>query len=71
MINETLLNSNVLRRIYTDSTFRAAQTKSAGLSALRSDNKESGSRLIDEALAEQANAQTAYNELTLRGESLR
>ena len=71
MLNEKLLASNVLRRIYKDSTFEAAQLSAQWTSAGLAGNVEAAARFFAESEAHAQTARLAREELTKRGEALR
>lgn len=71
MISPKLLQSNVLRRIYKDSTFEAAQLRAQGTAANLADFPETSTRFFDEASEHASVVSAALAELTKRGEALR
>ena len=71
MLNEKLLASNVLRRIYKDSTFEAAQLRAQASSNARAGNDEASVVAYKEADEHTSVATTAYEALLQRGEALR
>ena len=72
MLNEKLLASNVLRRIYKDSTFEAAQLSAQWTPAVLAGNVEAAAaRFFAESEAHAQTARLAREELTKRGEALR
>ena len=71
MIDEKLLNSNVLRRIYSDSTFQSNQLFAQWRSANLAGNCEAAERLHEECEQHIQIARSSFAELTKRGEALR
>lgn len=70
MLNEKLLASNVLRRIYKDSVYEATQLKLKGISANLAGFPEASTRFFDEQAEYNAIVRTTSTELKARGESL-
>ena len=70
MLNEKLLASNVLRRIYKDSSFRSTQLNAERISAQLAGNPEAADVFFNDSEEHAQTARTAFNELKARGEAL-
>jgi hypothetical protein len=70
MLNEKLLASNVLRRIYKDSGFQATRFGAEGNSAKLAGNEEVAEEFAKYSKEHAQTASTAFNELKARGEAL-
>lgn len=68
MISPKLLQSNVLRRIYKDSTFEAAQLRDRSHSQLLAGDRESADTLWAEAVEHGDIVRAVITELSSRGE---
>lgn len=70
MLNEKLLTSNVLRRIYKDSAFQTSILYAEGHSANVAGNTEAAEEFFKGSEEHAQTARTAFNELKARGEAL-